>query len=184
MEIEDKLLFLKYALPSLVGKSGSRGLCSGATVGFSESQINGFVKQVSEGEVPDLDIGKTFRVATAMCNFIAAKMGKKSVDSEVIRKYFLFEHNNVVDERSKLAKGLDNESCKTYAGKILSIKEKLAIVKTRIGEKEYSTSFLNDAKVGDRVAVHFSYIIERVSAETEEKMSKTWNAGRKLKQGV
>jgi hydrogenase maturation factor len=184
MNIEDKLLFLKYALPSIVGKAGCPGSCSGALVKFSESQINDFVKQVSENKVPDIDIEKTFKFATTMCTHIAMEMGKSSIDSEVVREYFLFEHNSVVDERFELRKTFDSVACKTYPGKIVSLDKELATVETRIGKKEYSTSFLKDAKVGELVAVHFNYITERISMETEKKMNAVSNASKKLKTGV
>ncbi|MGA3020946.1 MAG: hypothetical protein ABSD68_03290 [Candidatus Micrarchaeales archaeon] len=185
MNIEDKLLFLKYALPSIVGKTGSLGSCSGAPVKFSESQIDSFVKQVSESKVPDIEIEKTFKVATAMCTHIAMRMGKSSIDSEVIREYFLFEHNSVVDERSELRRTFDSVACKVHAGRIISMERGLATVETdAIGKKEYDTSFLKDAKVGELVAVHFNYITERISAETEKRMKISSNTGRKLKTGA
>lgn len=180
---EAKIIFLKYALPSMVGKAGERGSCSGAPIDFTESQISGFVEQVSEGKIPELDIGKTFRVANAMCAIIATKMGKSSIDAEVIREYFLFEHNSLVIKRSEEGEKFDHIACKTYAGKIMRVKGDTAFVKTSMGEKEYSASFLKDARVGENVAVHFGYITERISTETVRKMGDPSAVGRRLKTG-
>jgi hydrogenase maturation factor len=180
---EAKLVFLRYALPSMVGKAGGLGSCSGMPINFTESQISEFVKQVSEDKVPELDIGKTFRVANAMCTLIATKMEKSEIDEEVIREYFLFEHNGFVIRRSEEGEKFDHIACKTYAGKIIRVNDGLALVHTSAGEKEYLTSFLKNAKVGESVAVHFDYIAERISSETVKKMGDPSAYGRKLKVG-
>jgi hydrogenase maturation factor len=176
MEITDKISFLKYALPALA--AGACGVDK-----FSKSQIDEFVKQVSENKIPDLDIEKTFKLANVMCNFVATRDKKTSIDTDVIREYFLFEHNKVLDDNAKL-EDHDIKTCKTYARKITNIEEGFAIVKTKIGEEKYSTAFLKDAKVGDIVAVHFSFITERISAETARKMNSLQNASQKIKLGV
>jgi len=106
-----------------------------------------------------------------MCFNIAEKMKKDSVDSEVIRQYFLFEHDKVVDDRFKLMGDFNPIDCKTYAGKVLSVHDKYAIVETPLGKRKYKTVFAKDVKKNDYVVVHFDYIVEKISSKIAEKMN-------------
>ena len=47
-----------------------------------------------------------------------------------------------------------------------------AAVKTVLGEKEYRTDFERGLTIGDIVAVHFDFIVEKISKETAEMMNK------------
>ncbi len=181
---EDKLLFFKYTLPCLLPGQPVRLTGGELMREVSESRIKGFILQVSEGKVPDIDISKTFRTAYPLCEMIATTMGKSSIDAEVIREYFLLEHNAMIPARIAEGEKFDSVACKTYAGRILSINGNRAVLDTDAKKKDYDVSLLKDARVGDRVATHFDYVSDKISAEMEMKMRGKSGANRRLKIGV
>lgn len=163
MIIEDRLLFLKYALP-----------CAGTLVrrgNVSKEYIDKLTKMVSEGRVPKEDAESMFKVATAMCNSIAERMNKEAVDADVIRTYFLLEHSEVVDDRFNLMKDFNPVDCKTYSGKVAGIGEGFANVRTRLGEKRYKTDFAKDLHTGDTVIVHWDYVVEKAPEDFLRRMN-------------
>lgn len=162
MNSEDRLLFLRYALPcaSTLVRRGK----------VSQDRIDEMTRLVSENRPPPEGAEKIFVVANAMCDAIASRTGKRVVDSEVIRTYFLLEHSKVVDDRFALMKDFNPVDCKTYPGKVVSIGTGSAVVETALGRKDYRTTFAEGVRPGDDVAVHFDYIVERINPETVERM--------------
>jgi hypothetical protein len=164
VKIEDRLLFLKYALPC-ASTLVKRGV-------VTQERVDGMIALVSEGKLPEDGAERIFRVANAMCESIARRMGKGAVDAEVIRTYFLLEHSKVVDERFESMKDFNPVACKTYAGRVIEAADGLAMVETVLGKQQYKTLFAKDVKKNDDVAVHFDFVVEKISAETAGKMSK------------
>lgn len=162
MEIEDRELFLKYALPcaSTLVKRGS----------VTQDHIDNLIVMVSNGQMPKENAEEMFKVATAVCGHIAERMNKQKIDTEVVRQYFLFEHSPVVDQRYDLMHDFNPVDCKTYTGVVSKTENGYAIVRTSLGERKYKTVFARDVKENDKVVVHFDFIIEKISDETAEKM--------------
>lgn len=163
MNGEDRLLFLRYALPcaSTLVRRGN----------VTQDHVSNLTKMVSQNKIPPEGSESMFVVANAMCDKIAKRMGKSQVDSEVIRTYFLLEHSEVVDDRFKLMKDFNPVDCKTYPGKVISTGSQTAVVETSLGRKDCKMIFAPDVKEGDDVVVHYDYIIERITSETAQKMS-------------
>ena len=159
---DDRLLFLKYALPcaSTLVKRGN----------VSEEYVQHLVQLASKGKVPKEKAEEMFKVATAMCDYWAEKMHKDNVDSSVIRRYFLLEHSKVVDDRYEIMRDFNPVDCKTYLGSVVSSDTNFARVKTKLGIRRYRKTFVKDAKKGDTVIVHFDYIIERAPKQFITKM--------------
>ncbi len=162
MRIEDRPLFLKYALPcaSTLVKRGN----------VTQERVEKLKQLVSEGKVPEENVERMFKVANAMCESIAERMGKNAIDAEVIRQYFLLEHSKVVDDRYKLMGDFNPVDCKTYAGRVIETSDGSAVVETRLGRKNYKSLFAKDVKKGDIVAVHFDYIVEKIDDKMAKKM--------------
>jgi len=154
---DDRLLFLRYALPcaSTLVKRGN----------VTREYIEGLVEQVSRRKPPEEDAEKLFKVANVMCDSVAERMHKQSTDAEVIRRYFLFEHSKVVDDRFELMKDFSPVDCRTYAGKVVRLADGNATVETILGQMEYRNPFVSDAKVGDDVVVHFDFVVEKLATE-------------------
>ncbi len=161
---EDRLLFLRYALP-----------CAGTLVkrgNVSAEYIDGLIERVSKNIAPERGAESIFKVANVMCDKFAREMGKASTDAEVIRRYFLFEHAKVVDDRFELMRDFNPVDCRTYAGKVVGLGEGYAMVQTELGQKRYKTVFAKGIKENDDVVVHYDFVIEKISAETAEKKRK------------
>ena len=162
MIVKDRLLFLKYALP-----------CAGTLVrrgNVTQERISDLVGLVSRGEVPEEQAEGMFKVAMAMCASIADRMGRNSIDAQVIRTYFLLEHSEVVDDRYRLMKDFDPVACRTYAGRVVDAAAGRATEETSLGSKTYRTDLSGALKAGDAVVVHWDFVVERPPAEFYEKM--------------
>jgi hypothetical protein len=163
MMVEDKLLFLKYALPC-ASTLVRRGV-------VSQDYVDNLIRLVSEGKVPEKGAESMFKVANAVCEYIARDMGKSTIDAKVIRSYFLLNHSKVVDERFETMKDFNPTDCKTYSGIVTEVNGDSAVVETVLGRKRYRTDFCSDVKKDDRVAVHFDFIVEKISAELSKRMN-------------
>lgn len=162
MKIENRLLFLKYALP-----------CAGTLVmrgNVPQEYVDHLVQLVSKGKVPEEDAESMFKVANAMCEFIAKRSGKETIDDDVIRQYFLMEHSRTVDDRFELMKDFDPVDCKTYACKVVEADGDSALLETPLGKRTYKTIFERDVKPGDNVVVHWGFIVERIPESLARKM--------------
>ncbi len=156
MEKNDKLLFFKYAIPcaeTLVKRKN-----------ITKELLEKMISEVEKGIVPKEKPGKIFKVAFAMCKIIANKRGKE-IDGEVIRQYFWFEHDKIVEERYNLMRDFEPKKCKTYPGIVEKIVGKKAIVRTKIGKNEYLTAFAPDVKKGRFVIAHRDFVVEQISEE-------------------
>jgi hydrogenase maturation factor len=161
---ESRLLFLKYALPcadTLV----ERGV-------VSRKLIKESIKNISINKKISGHPEKIFKTANSMCGKIARRAGKKSINKNDIRKYFLFEHDKVVESRYKSFKDFDPMQCRVFSGRVTKIKNKRALVQTIIGSKKYKTSFIPNLKIGDYVVVHRKFAVEKINEGLFKKLWK------------
>jgi hydrogenase maturation factor len=159
-----RILFLKYALP-----------CAGTLVkrgSISNKLIEKSVRNISLNRKLSGHPEKFFKTAYAMCKKIARETNKKSINESVIRRYFLFEHDKVVDSRYKAFKDFNPIKCRVFPGKILKIRNKEALIKTIIGNKKYRTNFIQNLRIGDYAVVHRSFAVEKISKNMFKKLWK------------
>jgi hydrogenase maturation factor len=160
---DSRLLFLRYALP-----------CSNDLINnrlATQEQIDSLMKFVLEDRLPEEGAERIFKAGFAMCTIIAMKSDKKEIDADVIRQYFLMEHNKAVDEQFKNRQDFNPVECKTYAGKVLKVDADSALVSTPIGLKRCRTDFARGLKEGDNVAVHSGFAVERISDSIASRMN-------------
>jgi hypothetical protein len=154
MHIHDRILFLKYALP-----------CAGTLVkrgNVTQAHIDKLISLVAKGIEPEQGAERILVVANAVCADLAEKMGKDSIESAVIRQYFLRNHSEVVEDRYKLMRDFDPIACNTYAGTVMALAEGKAMIKTRLGSNAYRTDFTPDIGIGNAVIVHWDFVVERL----------------------
>jgi hydrogenase maturation factor len=157
MEIVNKPLFLKYAIPCAETLK-ERG-------DLTEEDIEKLTEIIKENKEIPADSEKPFKVALAMCSYIAMREGKREIDEEVIRRYFLYEHDKAIDQRFQEMGDFDPEACRTYPGKVAEVKEKTIFVRTPKGVKEYRNDFIRRVKKGDLVVVHRDFVIEKIDGK-------------------
>ncbi len=152
-------LFFRYAVPCSETLA-KRGVI---TQKYQRSLMNSILLN---RKIPK-DAENIFKVASSMCEKTAKKLGKKSIDKEVVRRYFLFGHDKVVDRRYKIFKDFDPMLCRLYSGKVL-VSGSRALVQTIMGDKKYRTSLR--IKKGDYVVVHRDFIVEKISKRLARKL--------------
>lgn len=163
-DYSSRLLFLKYALPCS-DTLAERGLVTGKS-------IKELVKSVSLNEKVKGQPEKIFKTANVMCEKIARRTGKKSIDKNIIRRYFLLEHDEIVDSRYKLFRDFDPMQCRVFSGKVIKIKDKEALIKTVLGSKGYRIDFIPNLKIRDYVVVHRNFAVENINETLFKKLWK------------
>jgi hypothetical protein len=164
LPISDRELFLRYAVP-----------CGEVLVRRGEVReellrnLNDSVKNKGNIDYPIEDV---FKVASRMCTIVAKRMGKNEIDAEVIRRYFMVEHENAILWRKQIRPELKLEECLVYPGRVLKMGTENMLVKTPLGEKLYRNDFARDLKPKDWVSVHYDYVAERINHGHVVRMAK------------
>ena len=160
---ESRELFFRYAIPC------SETLAERGVISKKYQKM--LMKNLSLNKKIPKNSENIFKVASSMCEKTTKRLGKKTVDKEVIRKYFLFGHDKVVDKRFKLFKDFDPMQCRLYSGKVVSLRNK-ATVQIVIGKRKYKTDFTRSLKVGDYVVVHRNFVVEKINEDLAKKLWK------------
>ena len=157
LPIKDKELFLKYAIPcgEVLVKRGD----------IKEELLRELNEKVSHGQEVDVPIENIFKVASRMCTIIARQMGKREIDAEVIRRYFMVEHEKAIRWRKQIYPDINLRDCIVYPGRVLSIDSDRALVKTPLGKSLLRSELSGKLKPGDIVSTHYDYISEKVSSD-------------------
>jgi len=161
MEIINRVLFFKYALP-----------CAGTLIergSLTKKEFEKMLGLVKKEKEPEKGCENVFKVAMAHLTFIAKEKNKDKIDDEIIREYFLFRHDEAVDERFGMVGDFDPIECKTYPGIVRDLKED-AVVETPLGVKKYKKVFVGELKVNDVVVVHRDFVVEKISETIGKKM--------------
>ncbi|MBU0530072.1 MAG: HypC/HybG/HupF family hydrogenase formation chaperone [Candidatus Aenigmatarchaeota archaeon] len=154
MQIINKILFLKYAIP-----------CSSTLVKrgwITQERVDRMYELLKKGEVEER-LEDIYLVATSGCKLIALKSGRDITD-DVIREYFLDSHDEVIDKRFKEMGDFDPEECRTHPAKVLSVEKEVEVL-TPKGVRKITNTFEHDLRPGDYVVIHYDFIIERLSKE-------------------
>ncbi len=169
LPIKDKELFLRYAIP-----------CGGVLVRrgeLREELLRRLNRWVRDGEETDLPVGNIFKVATRMCTILAKRLGKNEIDAEVIRRYFLIEHEKALRWRKEIKPDLNVKECLVYPGRILKVSYDKILVKTPLGEKFFRKDFVGNLKRNDWVSVHYDYVAEKIKTSYVNRMLKRGRNG-------
>jgi hydrogenase maturation factor len=168
LEISNRILFFKYALPCAETLIKRKNL--------TREKFRKMIKQMAEGREPEKNKENIFKVAMAHLTFLALERKKDKIDDETIREYFLFNHDEAVEERFEEMGDFDSESCRTYPGIVRKIESNRASVETLLGIKPYKKDFVDDLKMQDIVVVHRDFIVEKISKKLA---SELWELKRK-----
>ncbi len=112
---------------------------------------------------------KLFPNAISRIEKLARSLGRGLWDSYVIRKYFLEEHNKVIDNREGLYRNATPQVirlCKVRVGKVINKKMVGRYVSYEVdyGDKveQVIGKYLPDANVGDKISTHWRVAIEKI----------------------
>lgn len=150
MEIDEssRILFMKYALP-----------CAGTLVkrgSVNQKYVDQLVGIASKGGKIPKDAEKIFKVAFAACALIAIDAGKKIIDDNIVRKYFLSKHDKIIGKRYAEMGDFDPDMCRVRKGTVECLENEFAFV----NGKKFRTDFVPEVKNGDEVVTHWDFIVE------------------------
>jgi len=96
---------------------------------------------------------------------VAKEMEKNYWDMEVIRKYWLEEHNKFIDlGDGDYAKATPSfrELCKVHKAEVVEKKKNVITVKYGEVLRKVFAKFVPDVSIGDKVTVHLAFAIEKL----------------------
>lgn len=148
-------LFLRYAAPC------GETLVKRKTLDARE--LAAWIRALKEGTPVPRKAEDAFRVARAHLTVMAADAGKPTVDASLVRKYFLSEHDDVVDYRSREMGDFDPDGCRTRLGRVVSAGPTRVVLVVEGKRRAYQSPFLADLRKGDWVVTHWNVVVERAS---------------------
>ena len=164
LEIIDKELFLKYAIP-----------CGHVLVdrGSLEKEVlERLNKKMIDNQTIRENISEYFPIAAKMTTIIAKRLSKDVIDEEVIRQYFLQEHDQAVKWRSSIFPDIPKDECMIQPGRIKNINGETMLVNTPRGELELKRDFVPEALKGGLVTVHYDFVSEMIDRESFDRLMK------------
>ena len=153
-----EIFFLKYAFPCsfILRQRGE----------ISEVQLKELEKAaMSNKALPKEVLERIYFRAFEKIKPIAQEMKKGRWDLKVLKEYFLVRHNHVIEQGMyAYAKAPETlkELCKVQRGRVTDIKKDALIVEYGRGKRRpVLKAMVPDAKVGDRVMIHYGYAVEK-----------------------
>jgi hypothetical protein len=95
--------------------------------------------------------------------------GKPVIDEEVIREYYLFSHDKIIDRRYEEMGDFDPVACRIRPGVVQSVGNGSATVKNNLGVHSYRTDYCPVSK-GDLVTTHWDFVVEKIDRQTAARM--------------
>jgi hypothetical protein len=144
------------------------------------SQYLVMLKKITEKQKKDLDkkflnnqcpsrkvLENYYSAAFERIKKVAKAMKREPWDINVIREYFIKEHNMCIARNEgnyKLFPKSMKDICKVYIGEVIERKGNILTLKLN-GKKKTIKKFLDNslnAKKGDKVTVHYGFAIEKI----------------------
>lgn len=153
-----KKYFFKYAFPCafLPFKRGE----------ITEKGYDKLKRQFCEGESPSKkELEKTFPFAFKMIKRLAKRMKRNYWDIDVIKEYWVREHNRIIDAKESYFKSKSDrfrDLCRINKAGVISTRGNVLIVKYGNKKRKVYSTIVPYIKRGDIVTIHFSYAIEKV----------------------
>lgn len=116
--------------------------------------------------LPKEKLEKIFFRAFQKISPIAKRMKKDVWDIEVLREYFINQHNNIIEKGmyayAQAPQTLKN-LCKVHKAKVIEKNEDALIVEYGEGKiRPVLNELVPQAKVGDIVTIHYGYAVEKL----------------------
>ena len=160
MKIEN--FFLRYAYPCAFIIMQRGEITSEKLQKLEETAV--YNKDISKTELE-----KVFHNAFHFIDQLAKLKGKERWDAEIIKEYFHSYHNKVIDNREGIYKNAPpilRELSKVYIADIIKKEKDAFLIEYNDNNKRKKRSVLNrftpEAKVGDKVRIHYGYAVELV----------------------
>ncbi|MDO8555568.1 MAG: hypothetical protein Q7R96_00145 [Nanoarchaeota archaeon] len=151
-----EVLFLKYAFPCafIIRQRGE--------ISFEEFQRLEFAA-AHDDPLPRMVLEKIFFRAFQRIDKVATRLHKDRWDAEVIREYFVVEHNKIIDEGMYSymeAPSSLKELCKVQVGVVVAVDEETLVVEYNGKRRPLLRLLLPQAQIGAKVLFHYGYAVE------------------------
>ena len=154
-----ELYFLRYSFPCASTRLQLKKITQEMYDKVEDCAMNG--KQLERKVLEE-----TFPEAIERLRRLAKEMHKEYWSIEVIRQYFLKGgHNDVINRGEGVYATYPEtmkEFCRVHIGKVIDKKEQVLKVEYNGKERIVFRTFVPDAKVGDRVTIHYGFAVEKV----------------------
>jgi hypothetical protein len=123
------------------------------------------IAAVKDAPIDRALIEKSFFRAFRRMRIVAEEMGRDVWDIEVIKDYFITRHNMIIDaglETYAKAPESLKKLCRVSEGKVVAIKKGALVIDLSTERRAVNSDFVPEAKVGDRVTVHYGYAVEKL----------------------
>ncbi|MFC2136068.1 HypC/HybG/HupF family hydrogenase formation chaperone [Bacteroidota bacterium] len=154
--MKPEIFFLKYSFPCAHVLLEMGSIDEKKLEELKQNTINEVV--MSHGELMML-----FPSAFRRIIEVAEKMKKDVWDIEVLRKYFLEEHNMYIDNKDGNYENFGTsfrDFCKVYKAKIVHKEDNVLTVEYGERSRNVFNDILPEAKVGDTVTIHQAFAVE------------------------
>jgi hypothetical protein len=157
MKIEN--FFLRYAYPCayIIMQRGE----------ISPKELRELEKTaIGNGEISRDRLENVFHRAFVFIDKLAQMRGKDRWDAEVIKEYFLSYHNEVIDKGEGIygsAPEMLKELSRVAEGLIKDKKGDVLVIDYGRKRRDVLNHFVPQAKVGDKVRIHYGYAVEVVA---------------------
>lgn len=160
---EARRVFFAYALPCLEVHV-SRGA-------LDKKQARNIIKSYSSDADLPPRMEEYFVRAIERCSKTAEKMGRSVIDAEAVRRCFRLEHDGYLKKESEEGVVRNPDYCRVWPGRVTELRETdHAVVNTPKGSRQYRTELVKDLKIGDLVAVHRDFIVEKIDVRVVDEM--------------
>jgi len=134
--------------------------------GMSEEEHEKLKKDFLEGKRLEKErLEKIFTAAFRRIKKLAERMGRDYWDFEVIKEYWDKEHNRLIDNNEdgyeKISESL-KDLCRIIVAEVVKKIDNKLIVRYNGEERLVFSDLVPEAKVGDRVRIHYAYAVEKV----------------------
>jgi hypothetical protein len=154
--MKPEIFFIKYAFPCAYILLERKEI---SEVELKELE-NAAIKSIV---LPRAKLEKYFFRAFKKIKPIAKDLGKDKWDIGVLKEYFINKHNTIIEKGmyayAKAPETLKN-LCKVHIAKIIDIKDNILIVKYLDKTRPVKKDLVKEAKIGDKVTIHYGYAIE------------------------
>ena len=157
-KLTPEIYFFKYAFPCayVILLKGE----------LTQEEYKNLEKEFLNGSSPSKEIlEKSFPNAFARIKRLAERMNKEMWDFEVIQEYWKKEHNRLINEGEGMYENAPEsfkDLCRINNAEIIEIKVDKLVVKYNEKKRTVFNILVPDAKIGDRVKIHYAYAIEKV----------------------
>ena len=154
--MKPEAFFLKFAFPcAFIAKQRGE---------ITEEEHELLQKAAISGDALDRRLlERIFHNAFDKIKIIAEKSGKDRWDIDVIKDYFYTEHNRFLCAGKYIElPGTLRELCKVHEAVVKEKREDVLIVEYKGKRRPVMDHLVPEAKVGDKVRIHYGYAVEKV----------------------